>query len=382
MSIRSKIRDWIFPAKEDDFDNSYDYLLDFFNTLDEEFGGLTDFLFDYKIKKFFRTQVEISNTGGVDGEYALYIKNGDVLRYSALNGWEVTDRIGRLPKVKQRNPNIDDIGGYDEGETWINVKSGKVFKYIGSVLVDDVSGKYEALWVNQDGNVEYYTSNIKHFLFYPKINFQYKTKTLRMEGGEPTFEDNEIHFEGTISADGVVQYFDYDTHVDIFFNDFLIGTLIIKRKNVQTLMDLEYFNPEGGLPPHNDSEIYKWYTRFERLLMIFEISANTNNITDKVLKNGIVFNYPITEILEDQSKYNEFFDHNGYLMFQSQEVVQVKEKYRSFFSATHFSEMTVVEKQWAMYLLGNCVAWEAYDGNIYYIDGNTMLADGNVEPSC
>lgn len=382
MSIKSKIRKWIFPAKEDNFDDSYDYLLEFFNVLDEEYGGLVDFLFDYRIKKFFRTETEISNYGGEDGDYGLYIKTGDILQFSSLNGWEIKDRIGRLPKIKQRDPNISDIGVYDEGETWINVKSGKAYKFIGSMLVDDVSGLYEAMWVNQEGRVEYQTSSIKQFIFYPKMDFNFKTKTLSMVGGLPTFEDDLMHLEGVIASDGIVQFLDHDTHVDITLKGVFIGTLIINRKNIQTLMDIQYFNPVGGLPAHGTPEIYEWFQRFERMLLVMEISANTNNQLDKVFKNGMIFNFPITEIIEDATVFNAFFDQNGYLLFPGEQVSDIKEKYRSYFSATHFQEMSIVEKQWAMYLLGSCVAWEAYDGNIYYINGNTMLADGNVEPTC
>jgi len=375
MSIRSKIRDWIFPSKDDSFDNSYDYLLEFFNSLDEEFGGLADFLFDYKIKKFFRTQVEISNSGGAEGDFALYIKNGDILRYSSLNGWEVVDRIGKLPKIRPRDPDITDIA-YDSGQVWINSASGKAFKFVGSALVDDNNGDFEAIWVNQNGKVDYYTANIKQFLFYPKIDLHYKTKTLRMVDGQPTFEDDNLHIEGQIGEDGVIQYFDFDTHVDLFLRDFLVGTLIIKRKNIQTFMDLEFFNPEGGLPEQGTPEIVPWNQRFDRLLRYISHSA----LVSKNVNNDILHNHQIGEILDNG--LTDFLTDNNLLAITSENMADYKARYRVLFTSLTDIEMSIDEKKWAIYLLADCFAMTAYDGNLYNVDGNDVLADGNIEPPC
>lgn len=382
MSIRSKIRDWIYPAKEDAFDDSYDYLLQFFNTLDEEFGGATDFLFDQRIHKFFRTSTEIENSGGTAGQIGLYIRTGDLYKYSVSNVWEKFDRLGRLPKIREADPTKDDIGLYDEGETWINSKSGRVFKYTGKTLVSTLPDVYEGIWKDQQGKIPYATSTVRQFLFYPGINLTYKTKRLSNIDGIFTFDDGALHIEGVIGNDGVVQHFEYDTHIDVFIQGYQLGTLLIKRTKVQTLMDLEYFNPDGGLPSHSDPEIYPWYARFERMLGVLEISSKVNPDLARELRTDMVWTAPIEQIMEDQSYYNQFFDTNSHIMISEVDMLEIKERYRSFFAATTDQEMSMAQKSWAMYLLGQCIAWEAYDGNIYYIDGSTMLADGNVEPSC
>lgn len=383
MSIKSKIRDWIFPAKEDQFDDSYDYLLEFFNTLDTEFGGVTDFLFDQTIHKFFRTETELTNAGGESGQIGLYIRTGDLYRYNSTSqAWEQFDRLGRLPKLRETNPDKNDIDLYDEGETWINIKSGQTFKYVGKTLVSENPDVYEAIWVDQNGKIPYATTSVKQFLFYPGINLTYKTKKLTLVNGQLTFDDDLFHIEGEITNDGVIQHVDYDTHVDLFIQGFLLGTLLIKRTKVQTLMDLEYFIPEGGLPAQNDPGIYPWYERFERLLGVLEIASKVNPDLARYLRTDMVWTDTIENIMEDGVAYNDFFDANEHLLISEEDMVEIKERYRSFFAATTDQEMNMNQKAWAIYLLGQCVAWEAYDGNIYFIDGSTQLADGNVEPTC
>ena len=382
MAIRSKIRDWIFPSKGDTFDVSYDYLLSFFNSLDSEFGGISSFLFDYELKYFFGSELDKDRQRGNEGDFALMTKTGDVLLWTG-GQWTTVNKIGRLPKVNSRDPRASDILRYDEGDSWINSTSGGVFKFIGKVLVDETTDTYEALWVNREGNVEYFSNFVHQCVFYPKIDLSYKTKRLSLdENNELTFEDDLLHMSGKINSDGVLQYLEYDTHADIYIQDFLIGNIQLNREKIQTLMDMEYFNPEGGLPAHNDSEIYPWYERFERLLILLENSAQTDYNLKKTLKVNMTFSSPITEILEDETVFDAVMLENGYNVLSTENVVEMKEKYRSFFASLHFQEMSMVQKQWAMYLLGSCVAWEAYDGNIYYIDGTTMLADGNVEPTC
>ena len=381
MSIKSKIRDWIFPSKDDSFDDSYDYLLDFFNTLDEEFGGVTDFLFDRKITKFFRTEVELVNASGAEGDIGLYVKTGAVYRYNGT-AWEEFDKIGRLPKIKQRDPNVSDLG-YDSSDTWINSLSGHTFKLIGEIDIDQYGNEVEALWCDQNGQVNSKCSVINKFYFYPSINLRYETKTLhQLPDGSLSFSDSLLHLDGSFNEDGIGQYLEHDTHMDLFIQDKLLGTLLLKRTRVQTLMDLDMFAPEGGLPVHSDEGIYPWYQKFERLLSILEISSITNDRLSKTLKLDMKFNTNIKGMIDDPLKFNQFFDDNSHMMIPEPEVKEIKERYRSFFTSLHEQEMSMDEKEFAIYLLGVCVAWQAYDGNIYYIDGNTMLADGNVEPTC
>ena len=383
MSLRSKIRDWIYPSREDSFDDSYGYLLEFFNSLDEEFGGILDFLFDEHVHKIFRTLTEVENFAGEDGQIGLYIRTGDLYKYSSsTNTWEIHGRLGRLPKIKQSDPTKEDIGLYDAGETWVNVKSGQTFKYIGQTLVSENPDIYEAIWVNQTGKIPYQSDTVKQLLFYPMVNFSYKTKTLSSLNGVLTFDDERLHIEQTIDADGVIQYFNHDTHVDLFIQDFLVGTLIINRKKVQSIIDIEFFNPEGGLPAQNDPDIGPWYEKFQRLLGILEISSKTNPALSKYLRTDMKFPSTIEEMMTDGTKYNEFFDINLHTMITEYDMTEMKERYRSFFAATSDNEMTIVEKSWAIYLLGVCDLMVAYDGNIYYIDGSIMLADGNIQPIC
>jgi len=382
MSLKSKIRDWIFPSKDDSFDDSYDYLLDFFNTLDEEFGGVIDFLFDRKITKFFRTEVEIQNTSAGEGELGLYIKSGDIYRYENST-WVIIDKVGRLPKIRQRDPNTTDLG-YDNSETWINSMSGHSFRLIGDIVIDEVTGEQEALWCDQNGQVNSSSKSVHKFYFFPSVNFRYKTKTLhQIPGGGFTYEDSLMHLDGSFNEDGIGQYLDHDTHMDIFIQDELLGTLLLKRTGAQTLMDLDIFAPEGGgLPPHDDSAIYPGYKKFERLLCMLEISSITNDRLSKTLKGDMVFNTSIFDIINNPLAFNRFFHDNAHLMISEPVVIEIKERYRSFFASLHDQEMTMDQKEFAIYLLGVCVAWQAYDGNIYYINGNTMLADGNVLPTC
>ena len=382
MAIRSKIRDWIFPSKGDTFFDSYDYLLSFFNSLDSEFGAVSSFLFDYELKYFFGSELDKDRQRATEGDFALMTKSGDVLMWSG-GEWIVVNKIGRLPKIHSRNPGIDDHPRYNVGDSWINSASGSVFKFLGKMLVEESTNTYEAIWVDKDGNVDYFSENISQCLFYPKINFSYKTKTQSLdENDELTFEDDLLHLSGKVNSDGVLQYMNYDTHADIYIQDFLIGTIQLNRKKVQTLMDMMYFNPEGGLPAHNDSEIYPWYQRFEQLMILLENSAQTDYDLKKTLKVKMNFTRTITEIMEDSSVFDQQMLQNGFVELSGEDIAEMKEKYRSFFASLHFQEMSIVQKQWAMYLLGSCVAWEAYDGNIYYIDGSTMLADGNIEPTC
>lgn len=383
MAIKSSIRKWNFPSKDDYFNDSYDLLLDFFDNLDQEFGGMMDWIYGFHASKIFLTQPQIDSSPGSSGDLAINFRNGDKLAWDSSNNiWKKVGKVGRLPKISEEDPTITDFENIQLGETWINYLTGNMFKYSGKV--ETSPGNYEAIWIDQEGKVPYRNSFVKSFIFAPRMGFKYKTKTkTALPNNLFTFEDDKIHRSGTIGEDGIVEYMDYDSHCDIYLNDYLIGTLLINRKPMQSLMDLEYFHPEGGLPLHNDPDIYPWYARFERLLKFLEASSITDEKFYKTFKNNMVNSVQtMEEIMETQGFYVDYLLANNLTPFSTIDVMDIKEKYRSFFAGMTDQVITIDNKNWATYLLGVCVPWQAWDGNIYYINGNEVLADGNTEPIC
>lgn len=383
MPIKSSIRNWDFPAKVDYFDDSYDLLLSFFQNLDKEFGGLMDYLFGFHASKIFLSQIEADATPGLSGELAVNIRNGDKLAWNTQLGvWQKVGQIGKLPTVSDKDPTKGDEHNRINGETWINYLTGNIFKYSGKI--ETSLGHYEAIWIDQEGKVPYRNSFVKSFIFAPRMGFNYKTKTkTALPNNLFTYEDDRLHRSGKISEDGIVEYMDYDSHCDIYLNDYLIGTLEINRKPMQSLMDLEYFHPEGNLPPHNDPDIYPWYARFERLLKFLEASSVTDEKFYKTFKiNMVNSEQTIEEIMETEAYYADYLLENNLTPFSTTDIMDIKEKYRSFFAGMTDQVVSISDKNWAIYLLGVCIPWEAWDGNIYYINGNEILADGNTEPIC
>jgi len=385
MSFASKFRKWVFPSKEDNFDVSYDLLIEFFKTLDAEFSGTIDFLYGLRIDRYFITETEMNNTVGEDDEVALYTKDGSIYRYDAeANVWNKIDQIQRLPKIRHRNPTQEDLVGWQIGDAWLNIDSGEAFKLsaIMTEVIRDQEYKY-AIWVNSEGNCVHYSKFLFNTQFFPGVDFKYRTKQLvRDAEGNPSWDENNPHMAGTLGGNNQLQYFSHDTHADLYIHDTLVGTLILNRKRVQTLMDLDMFNPEGGLPAHNEDEINQWYMRFERLLAILELSTIEEDDNSKTLRTDIQFPFDIKSLIWDGNNFNYFLDINRLLSIPTEEMRYIKETYRAYFAAVNDQQMSMEDKLYAIYLLGTCVAWEAYDGNIYYINGNEMLADGNIEPEC
>jgi hypothetical protein len=290
--------------------------------------------------------------------------------------------IGRLPIIEKKDPSKNDFEHIRVGDVWINYLSGNVFKFAGSVETSR-NGVFEGVWVDNNGQVPYDTSVVQKNLFLPKINFNYKSvKKVVGEFGGVSFEDNLPHRHGIIGDDGIVESMWYDTHIELYIEDRLVGRLNKSGKEVLTLMDFEMFNPDGGLPAHNDDAIYPWYKKFERLLGVIELCSVVDEDFNFTFKNRINFNDSIQNIISDRDTFNGFYDVNNKGLISENDFREIKEKYRSYFVAITDQYLSIPEKTKAIYLLGVCVPWDAYDGNVYYIDGNTMYANGNEDPYC
>jgi len=385
MAIFSKIRKWIYPSKQDNFDQSYDYLVTFFNTLDREFGGTLEFLLGRRVDKIFLTEDEAIFNIGVLDQSAFIMTTGDIWVNNGAKWEKTVDRIGTLPKVSFKDPTKGD-SAYKEGDTWVNRLSGEVFKFIGSVKVgENPNGTAikEAIWVSSTGRVPYDNSFVNYFVFYPNVDFNYVTKTLHVDSeGVKSFEDSDPHMKGSFGDDSIGKYLNHDTHMDLFVGTTYFGTLVLNREKVMSLMDMEVFKPEGGLPSKDEWEINAWYERFERTLGLLNSMSITPNDFKNILNMKTKFPKTIPEYIESEAFYTEFYTTNNFPVITELQMGEIKEKYRSFFSGLLDIQVTNAQKLYHIYLLGLCVPYSAYDGNIYHINGQAIVADGNIEPSC